>query len=148
MVRSTMHKLYDVNFGFDEPSCIFSFLVMMLTLEPPSRSTSSIKSFPTWTYIIVILWSMAIEATTNSSNAGFDGTWLSMQHLISSITHNNCPKFKVYLVSETCLLISFKISLKVFFVVTYSRITSYWFTSPIWLFSTNWATIVLSGSLA
>jgi hypothetical protein len=40
-----MHKLYGVGFGFDIPNCTFSFSVMILTLKPPSRSTSSIKKF-------------------------------------------------------------------------------------------------------
>jgi hypothetical protein len=70
-----------------------------------------------------------------------------MYCLISSITHNNCPKFKVYLVSKTCLLISFKFYFKLFFVITYYKIIGSWFTSPIWLFSTSWVAILLSCNL-
>jgi hypothetical protein len=44
-----------------------------------------------------------------------------MQHLLSRIAHNSCPKFNVYLVSKTYLLISFKISSKVFYVLTSSK---------------------------
>jgi hypothetical protein len=36
------------------------------------------KFFPSWTYIIAIWWSMAIDPTTNSSKVSFDGTELKM----------------------------------------------------------------------
>jgi hypothetical protein len=45
MVWLAMRKLYGVGFGFDKPNYTFNFSVMILTLEPPSRSTSSIKFF-------------------------------------------------------------------------------------------------------
>jgi hypothetical protein len=36
------------------------------------------KFFPTWTYITVIWWSMAINATASYDKVGFDGTRLKM----------------------------------------------------------------------
>lgn len=66
--------------------------------------------------------------------------------MISGIIHNNWPKFSVYLVSNTCLLISFRNFLKVFYVVTCSKIIGCWFASSIWLFSTGWIVVELSSS--
>ncbi len=63
--------------------------------------------------------------------------------MILRTTRNNWPKFNVYLVSKTCLLISIIISSKVFFVVTCSEIINYWFTSPVWSFSTSWVVVEL-----
>jgi hypothetical protein len=67
-----------VGFGFDKPNYTFSFSVMILILEPPSRSTSSIKFFPTWNYITAIWWSMAIETIVSSNKVGFNGNRVSM----------------------------------------------------------------------
>ncbi len=67
--------------------------------------------------------------------------------MILGIICNNCPKFKVYLVSKSCVMISFRISSKVLYVVTCSRVTSCWFTSWVWLFSIGWAIVVLLGNL-
>ncbi len=53
----------------------------------------------------------------------------------------------VYFVSKTCLLISFKISSKIFFIRTCSKVTNYRITSSIQLFSTNWFVIKLSNNL-
>jgi hypothetical protein len=74
---------------------------------------------------------MAIESTISYSKACFDGIVLNIQRLISSIILNNYPKFKVYLVSKTCLLMSFKISSKVFYVVTCSKISGRWIIPPV-----------------
>ncbi len=38
----------------------------------------SMKFFPTWTCIIVIWWSMAIDATIDFGKIGFNGTELKM----------------------------------------------------------------------
>ncbi len=51
IVWSTIHKLYGVGLNFGKPNCTLKFLVMILTLEPPSINTSSIKFLPTWTWI-------------------------------------------------------------------------------------------------
>ncbi len=66
--------------------------------------------------------------------------------MISGIIHNNWPKFNVYLVSKTCLLMSFIISSKVLFVVTCFEIIGYWFASLVQLFSTGWIVVELSGN--
>jgi hypothetical protein len=58
---------------------------------------------------------MATNVIVGSGKVGFNGIGLKIYHLISRITCNSCPKFNVYLVSKTCLLISLKISSKVFF---------------------------------
>jgi len=47
---------------------------------------------------------------------------LKMYHLMSGTILKNCPKFMTYLVSRTLILMSFKISSKVFFGVIVSRI--------------------------
>jgi hypothetical protein len=39
---------------------------------------SLMKLFPTWTCIIAIWWSMAIDATIDFNKIGFDGNWLKM----------------------------------------------------------------------
>ncbi len=64
--------------------------------------------------------------------------------MILGITHNNWPKFNVYLVSKTCLLMSFIISSKVLFVVTCFEIIGYY---PTQLFS-NDSSLMIVGCLS
>ncbi len=68
--------------------------------------------------------------------------------MILGITYNSCPKFNVYLVSKTCLLISLRISCKVFSIVTYSEMIGCWFTSLVQLCTTNWLVVGLLGNPA
>jgi len=49
---------------------------------------------------------MAIDATIGFGKVHSYGIGLKMQRLISGMARNNCPKFNVYLVSNTYLLIS------------------------------------------
>ncbi len=60
----------------------------------------------------------------------------------------NWPKFNVYLVSKTCLMISLRISSKVLSMGTCYEITGCWFTSLIQLLSTSWVIVGLSNNPA
>ncbi len=57
--------------------------------------------------------------------------------------HTNCPKLSVYLDSKTGVIISFNIFSKDFFNVTNSNVISYESISLVWLFPTNWLTLVV-----
>ncbi len=67
---------------------------------------------------------------------------------MSRIVRNSCPKFNVYLVSKTCLLISLRISFKIFFIVIYFEMTSCIFTSLVWLLTVGWVMVELSSNPA
>jgi hypothetical protein len=55
---------------------------------------------------------MASDAIVDSSKVGFDDT--EFKNVMFDIKNHpqHCPKFNVYLVSKTCLLIFIRISLK------------------------------------
>ncbi len=72
MAWTAMHKLYGVGFSFDRPNYTLSFSTMILTLEPPSKTTSSINFFP------AIWWSMATKVVVGFGKASFDGIRLIM----------------------------------------------------------------------
>jgi len=88
----------------------------MFTQDPPSINTSLMKFLPTWTWIMVIWWSIAIVAQAGSSWTSWTNLInLKMYHSMSSTIFKSCPKLIKYLVSKTWILMSFKISSKVFF---------------------------------
>ncbi len=65
--------------------------------------------------------------------------------MVLGIAWNSYPKFNVYLVSKTYLLISLRTSFNVFFVVTYFEMTGCWFISLVWLLTNDWVVVDLLG---
>jgi hypothetical protein len=88
---------------------------MMFTPNPPSISTSLMKFLLTWTWITAIWWLIAIVAHASSGwTSWINLTSLKMYHLMSNTIFNSCPKLITYLISKTWILMSFKISSKIF----------------------------------
>ncbi len=105
---------------------------MMLTLDPPSNITSLMVFLPTCTCITTMGLSMVTTTIIVSnvaplnpilvlSKIGFD-TFVFLINFIfshryqfkSKAISNNCPKFRVHLVSNICMFMSWNISSMVF----------------------------------
>jgi hypothetical protein len=90
-----------------------NFSMIILTPNPPSNNTSLTRFFPIYLCIMAIWWSIeVITRTCNSfeTNVFMDWNLWINYHLSFGVILMRWPKFKVYFVSRTCWLISYKIN--------------------------------------
>jgi hypothetical protein len=91
-----------------------NFSMIILTPNPPSNNTSSTRFFPIYICIMAIWWSITIDVITRTytifeTNVFMDWNFWINYHLSFGVILMSWPKFKVYFVSRTCSLISYRI---------------------------------------